>query len=228
MQLNQIHQIEGTIHVVTGLHIGAGKDDIEIGGMDNPIIKNPYSQAPYIPGSSLKGKMRSQLELVYFSDRSGVITGGPCDDPETSVCKVFGMPISKSNESAREKVGPTRIVMRDAILSEKWMEKFKKGELPMEEKNENTIDRIKGVALNPRPMERVPAGVDFDFSMTLKEMEGDNLDSHLELIWKGMHLIELDGLGGSVSRGSGQVSFENITLNKEPVEFREFKLWEAA
>ena len=226
MQLKQIHQIRGSIFLVTGLHIGAGKDNIEIGGMDNPIIKNPYSTAPYIPGSSLKGKMRSQLELVYFSDESSVKYGNPCDNPETSVCKVFGMPISKSNEEARAKVGATRIVVRDAVLSKKWLEKFVTGEVTMEEKNENTIDRVKGVATNPRPMERVPAGVSFDFSFSLKEMGDDDLAENLNLIWKGMRLIELDGLGGSISRGSGQVEFQDVLLNGKPTDFREIPLWE--
>ena len=98
----------------------------------------------------------------------------------------------------------------------------------MEEKYENQIHRLKGVAQNPRPIERVPAGVDFDFSITLKEMEGDAISDHLELIWKGLQLIELDGLGGSISRGSGQVRFSDITVNGDSVDHNEIELWEAA
>lgn len=226
MQLKKIHHIQGTINVVTGLHIGGSKDNIEIGGMDNPIIRLPLDGAPFIPGSSLKGKMRSQIELVYYADK--ISDGNPCSDPDTLVCKVFGMPISRDNEEARAGIGPTRIVVRDALLSGKWLEEFRRGQLPMEEKHENQIHRLKGVAQNPRPIERVPAGVDFVFSITLKEMEGDAFDQHLDLIWKGLKLIELDGLGGSVSRGSGQVRFSDVTLDGEPVDYQSLQLWEAA
>ena len=59
MKLVRIYTITGTIETVTGLHIGAGKDSIEIGGMDNPVIKHPHTGEHYIPGSSLKGKVRS-------------------------------------------------------------------------------------------------------------------------------------------------------------------------
>ena len=226
MQLKKIHHIQGKIIVLTGLHVGGSKDNIEIGGMDNPVIKLPLDGAPYIPGSSLKGKMRSQIELVYFSDK--ITDGNPCSDPDTLVCKVFGMPINRENEEARAKLGPTRIVVRDAVLSEEWLKKFRQGDLPMEEKHENQIHRLKGVAQHPRPIERVPAGVEFSFSITLKEMEGDAIEEHLDLIWKGLQLIELDGLGGSVSRGSGQVQFTDITHDGEPVEHQSAKLWEAA
>jgi CRISPR-associated protein Csm3 len=75
-------------------------------------------------------------------------------------------------------------------------------------------------------MERVPAGVSFDFSFSLKEMGDDDLAENLNLIWKGMRLIELDGLGGSISRGSGQVEFQDVLLNGKPTDFREIPLWE--
>ena len=62
MQLNNIIALEGTLELMTGLHIGAGSEELHIGGIDNPIVKHPYTNQPYIPGSSLKGKMRSMLE----------------------------------------------------------------------------------------------------------------------------------------------------------------------
>ena len=62
MQLTDMQVIEGDLELVTGLHIGAGNDEIRIGGIDNPVLKHPYSGQPYIPGSSLKGKVRSLLE----------------------------------------------------------------------------------------------------------------------------------------------------------------------
>src|ERR1700680_1301631 len=53
--------LEGELHCETGLHIGAGKGSLEIGGSDNPVVKDALGR-PYIPGSSLRGKIRSLLE----------------------------------------------------------------------------------------------------------------------------------------------------------------------
>jgi len=63
MQLIDITEISGTLIVKTGLRIGAGDTEMRIGGLDNPIIKHPHTLEPYIPGSSLKGKVRSLLEM---------------------------------------------------------------------------------------------------------------------------------------------------------------------
>ena len=74
MQLTHIRKLEGTITLKTGLHIGAGDTEMRIGGTDNPVVKNPLDNRPYIPGSSLKGKIRSLLEwqlgLVNISGKS--------------------------------------------------------------------------------------------------------------------------------------------------------------
>ena len=78
MQLKAINQITGQILLVTGLHIGAGNEEVHIGGIDNGVIKHPHTQQPYIPGSSLKGKMRSLLEW-----RSGVV--GESNGAPTSI-----------------------------------------------------------------------------------------------------------------------------------------------
>lgn len=115
MKLSGIKKINGKIEVVTGLHIGASNENIEIGGLDNPVIKDPLpgSNAPYIPGSSLKGKLRSLYEIKEgrFSK-----DGKPCDCAKCEVCAVFGT--SAANRPAE--LGPTRIVVRDARLSEEW------------------------------------------------------------------------------------------------------------
>ncbi|MBF0239522.1 MAG: hypothetical protein HQM12_17605 [SAR324 cluster bacterium] len=83
----------------------------------------------------------------------------------------------------------------------------------MEEKYENTIHRLKGTAEHPRPLERVPAGVEFDLSISVKVMGDETPADNLAWIWTGMNLIELDGLGGSISRGSGQVEFCDVKLD---------------
>ena len=61
-------KISTTIKLLTGLHIGGSKDNVEIGGIDTPVIKiATKDNQPYIPGSSLKGKMRCLLEQVRSS-----------------------------------------------------------------------------------------------------------------------------------------------------------------
>ncbi|WP_297499767.1 type III-A CRISPR-associated RAMP protein Csm3, partial [Thermococcus sp.] len=59
--------IRGRIKALTGLHIGSQRDVSEIGGIDNPVIKDPHTGLPYIPGSSLKGKLRSLFEVFTNS-----------------------------------------------------------------------------------------------------------------------------------------------------------------
>lgn len=222
MKLIKIRTINGRLRVVTGLHIGASNENIEIGGLDNPIIKDPLpgSKAPYIPGSSLKGKLRSLIEIKegrYVKEGKG--KGGPCNcgKKECPVCAVFGT----SAANRPEDLGPTRIVVRDAHLSKykdeknpkSWEERFREGDLPMEIKYENSINRITGVA-NPRPLERVPAGVDFDFNLTFKVFEGDS-DIYYFALLKAMKLLELDALGGAGSRGCGQIKFVDVSIDGE-------------
>ncbi len=209
MKLEKIKTVKGTIKLLTGLHIGASKDTIEIGGLDQPIVKHPVTGEPYIPGSSIKGKMRSLIELTYFPEK--VNNGKPCScgRRDCPVCVIFGTAGDKKEEA----LGPTRLIVRDAYMTKDWKERFDNGDLPMEEKYENTIDRIKGTAEHPRPLERVPTGVEFDFNFSFKVFEGDDEEALLNYVKNGMRLIELDALGGQSSRGSGQVKFESVTLD---------------
>ncbi len=228
MKLEKLRTIKGQIRVITGLHIGASNENIEIAGLDNPIIKDPLpgSNAPYIPGSSLKGKFRSLVEIKEGRFvKEGRLRGNPCDcgKRECPVCPVFGT----SAANRPEDVGPTRVVVRDAHLSIKkngdslrsWSERFKNGDLPMEIKYENAINRITGVA-NPRPLERVPAGIEFDFNIAFKVFEGDP-EEYFTTLLKAMRLLEMDALGGAGSRGCGQIKFVNIFIDdqEKPEDF---------
>ncbi len=94
-----------------------------------------------------------------------------------------------------------------------WHEKFDAGELPMEIKYENTINRITGEP-NPRPLERVPGGVEFDFNISFKVFDGDT-DVFFNTVLKGMKLLELDALGGAGSRGCGQIKFIDVAIDNE-------------
>ncbi len=220
MKLQKMIEIEGRIRVLTGLHIGAGKESMEIGGMDQPIIKNPLTGAPYVPGSSLKGKMRALLEQTLFLSRPEtkrwVIDKGQacaCGQVGCMSCTLFGT----SAKDKSKDLGPTRLIVRDAYLSREWDERFQDGKLTMEVKFENTIHRVKGVAKDPRSLERVPAGVEFELNMSLKVFEGDDERELVELVKKGLKLIELDALGGNSSRGCGQVSFQPLSIGGEQV-----------
>jgi CRISPR-associated protein Csm3 len=214
MQLNSVKNITGEIILLSGLHIGAGNAAMEIGGLDQPIIKHPLTNEPYIPGSSLKGKMRSLLELRY--KRLGP-KGNPCQCGRTDcqICPIFGVSGAQSDQSSS--MGPTRLLVRDANLTEHWEEIFSKGELPMEIKYENLINRIRGVAEHPRPLERVPAGVRFELNISLRVFDTDNEEQFLDILREGLALVQLDALGGCGSRGCGQIKFDNLTVDGSPI-----------
>ncbi len=223
MQLQSIRTLTGRIRLRSGLHIGAGKDTVEIGGLDQPVVKDPLTGAPYIPGSSLKGKMRSLLEVGVFmarnpETRDAVMHGKPCACGHRScpVCVLFGA--HKPPQDCDSDLGPSRLLVRDAMLCESDMERFKAGRLPMEIKNENTINRVNGVAEHPRPLERVPAGACFDLNIALKIYEGDAPEDLAQWLYKALKLIELDALGGGSSRGSGQVVFEELAMDGKTVD----------
>lgn len=222
--------IKGTIVVKTGLHIGAGNDKVEIGGMDNPIIRNPLTREPYIPGSSLKGKMRALLEW----DLNKVKVNGSvhsCTENDCPICRVFGSANgSKNSNQNSEKRGPTRLIMRDAILNEKWKEDLKNGKPIIEEKNENSINRITAEA-NPRPIERVVPGVEFDFELSYKIIDtGDegktDKDYFESVVKKGLKLLQNDYIGGGGSRGNGQIEFKDLKIyeNADDTEGKAFSL----
>lgn len=223
MKLINIIEITATLKLKTGLHIGAGDSEMHIGGIDNTIIKNPITQSPYIPGSSLKGKIRFLLEW-----RSGEITDGkPLNltslkqaiNPNSvkQILQLFGINSDTKNDEEQVKdIGVSRLIFWDCALNKTWEDNIREDNQPLTEtKSENTIDRITATAGNPRQTERVPAGAEFDFKLTLRQFEGDQEDL-LELILKGLRLLELDSLGGSGSRGYGKVKFENLKVaNKD-------------
>ncbi len=215
MKLTGIEEIRGIITLESGLHIGAGDMDMKIGGVDNPVIKHPHTNEPYIPGSSIKGKVRSLLEmksgLMTITDGAPVSinTLGKCDGTQKSECKkilqLFGASGSESDDN--RKLGPTRVSFADCPMSRRWLQTCVDRNLALTEvKSENSINRISGTAANPRFTERVPSDAQFDFSVTVKQMEGD--DDLVSFLLSGLKLLESDSLGGSGSRGYGRVRFE--------------------
>ncbi|RLB07162.1 MAG: type III-A CRISPR-associated RAMP protein Csm3 [Deltaproteobacteria bacterium] len=217
MKLVNMKEIKGKIILMSGLHIGAGDTEMKIGGTDNTVIKHPHTLEPYIPGSSIKGKIRSLLELR--SGLMGKTDGKPLSysdlKNEEEKVKTEGMKILKlfgtsgSDDKDAAELGPTRCSFADCLLDPEWKEKARTNHYVYTEiKPENTINRIRGTADNPRFTERVPAGAEFRFSITLKQMDTDSDDDLERLLLEGLKLLEMDALGGNGSRGYGRVRFE--------------------
>lgn len=208
MKIKTIKKITGSIEVLTGLHIGGSAETMEIGGVDNPIIKNKTNQEPYIPGSSLKGKMRSLMEwhLGKISASGDPYQNNALDCP---ISRVFGSSASKENKS-----GPTRLIVRDSFLSSESRKRFQQGLDITEIKHENSINRITAMA-NPRPIERVVPTVKFDLDIAYKIIDTDDegrLDEKYfhDVVLKALVLVENDCLGGAGSRGCGKVRFTDL------------------
>ena len=200
-------KVTSTIELLTGMHIGGSKDELKIGGIDNPVIRNPITSLPYIPGSSLKGRFRMALELKYNDVTKEPKGMGPSQNKEheSMVVKLFGSGSASSNEQ------PTRLIFRDANLS-KGSEEYAQGE----EKIEVKMDRAKlaGFQGGNRIQERIPAGAKFDFEAMIRIFDGDNENLFKQRLEEAKKIVELEFLGGSGSRGYGQVKFEDFKFEK--------------
>ncbi len=218
--------IKGTITALTGMHIGGNSIGMAIGGADKVIVRNPLTNEPYIPGSSLRGKMRSLLERARgdeaqnpeeggFHLKNGKLEAGAGSNPDTLLGKLFGVSASEANKQ------PTRLMVRDAHLtpaSKQELENAPNTDMPMTEvKTEVNIDRITSAA-NPRQFERIPAGAEFNFEMVLTLLEGDDEASFLNLIRESLELVQNDSLGGHGSRGYGAVAFSVDPLLHKTME----------
>lgn len=183
-------------------------------------IRDPATGEPYIPGSSLKGKLRSVLEKMSNRMRGSEPCG--CGMRDCKICVIFGAHKNPSAESS-----PTRIVVRDAHLSEVSRQEFhqrqERGEPTLEIKTENTINRITGTAEHPRTGERVLPGTVFDGEIILHVYEGDDGQSFADLVRQGFAIIqEASSLGASGSRGYGRVRFNG--LNPETLGLESLRL----
>ena len=220
--------LEGEIQCQTGLHIGAGKGSLEIGGADNPVVKDAFG-IPYIPGSSLRGRLRSLLEqslglavpseLVYLSKRKGQeVRIHQSDRPDDDICVLFGRNPGRVEKVSGESIEapaatPARLTVYDApLLIDSITTQMRENlddELT-EVKSENAVDRITSQA-NPRTLERVPASARFRFRMVLDVLCAEDKPL-LARVAEGLRLLEDDSLGGGGSRGSGRVNFSGLSL----------------
>lgn len=229
MQLTHIQKLTGQIELLSGLHIGSGNTEIHIGGTDNPVIKNPITQQPYIPGSSIKGKMRSLLEwhlgVVEITDGNplsfkhlGKLQGNRQAKAKDLIRLFGGAPDSNNDQTFVNEIGPSRLSFWDCSLDQSWVKDMDQKNLMLTEtKMENMIDRIRGTAEHPRNTERVPATAKFDFKLTIRVHGKENL---LDTVLQVLKLLELTGLGGSGSRGYGKIEFNDLKLDDQPIQDR--------
>ena len=216
MHRTDIHTITFVARCESGLHIGGSQDELVIGGSDNPVIKNPTTGHPYIPGSSLKGKMRAELEKqLGKSGRNGEAPCG-CAEDSCPICRLFG-----AHMNTRSTLGPSRIIVRDGRLRSGGR---------IENKTENVINRQTGAAQHPRSNERVVEGTEFDLQIVLQVFDLDSGFSYEDrsgtrhqgdaalqaIVADGLRLVQLTGMGGGTSRGSGAVSFRDFKLDGTP------------
>jgi CRISPR-associated protein Csm3 len=238
--LYQLHGkviLKGCISCVTGLHIGGSSTGVEIGGLDNPVIKDPLSDRPYIPGSSLKGKLRSLTEWRFglIAKHSKHKSYGAYESKELEferdleqyphwdgaliVGKLFGP--ASDNGDVRMRTLPSRLTVRDSQPTDETQVKWKTwlGEgIFTEVKTENALDRLTAEA-NPRPLERVPAGSAFGLTMILDVYEKPGDFELVQVLLSAMHLLEQSSLGGAGSRGSGQIKFTGLQAAWRSISF---------
>jgi CRISPR-associated protein Csm3 len=220
--------IEGDLVCETGLHIGAGKGTLEIGGADNPVVKDAFGR-PYVPGSSLRGRLRSLLEqalglavpkqLVYVSRRKGQeVRIHASDAANDEICLLFGRAPGRverveGDALSQNTITPARLTVYDAALNldsiTAPMRESLDDELT-EVKSESAIDRITSQS-QARTLERVPAGASFKLRLVLDVLCAEDKEL-IGTLMQGLVLLEDDTLGGGGSRGSGRVRFANLKL----------------
>ena len=228
------------LRILTGLHIGGSDDTMQIGGIDSAVIKREIFAnedgsinydgtgkkitEPYIPGSSLKGKVRSLLEhsfglIVEQKIKLGEKAGKPIDSNfakslDGILQKKANLIVTLFGESAgngdKSNTKITRAIFRDTFLTKESRKLYLEDKIKLsEEKAENTINRV-SVMANPRFMERVPAGVEFDFEVVLRDFQEDKNLPLSKTIELGLLLLQNDALGGGGSRGNGKIEFEKF------------------
>lgn len=188
-----------SVKVLTGLHIGAGNDTVQIGGVDSAVMKDPVSKLPYIPGSSLKGKLRCLLE-----------TEGGYAEMHPTTNTLFGPSNDFLKKNKDYAPSPTRFIFRDLFIEkpDAWLS----GEIATEVKTEIKIDRTKGSAQDGalRSIERVPPGTVFTGNVLVRYTDENDLAASKQVLDAAVSLLATDALGGSGSRGYGAVE---VTLS---------------
>lgn len=233
--------VSGVVTSLTGMHIGGNSTEMSIGGADKIVIRDPLTNRPYIPGSSLRGKMRSLMERMRgemtikmdsgalvrsiddlakpLAEGERIKSAGPSTAPGAKSSRLFGVAIDQQKNVAPEDIIPQRLLVRDAKLRN-WeeLERAKNTDMPMTEvKTEVAIDRITSQA-NPRQIERVPAGAQFEFEFVLNLYGDDREEEYVDMLFECMQMVQDDYLGGHGSRGYGRIKFQVDKLARKSVE----------
>lgn len=195
-------QITGVLETKTGMHIGGSTAFSAIGAVDSPVIKDVITNKPMIPGSSLKGKMRTVLAKKYNKN----LCANP-DDDDVCITRVFG----SAKKDKAGKVKPSKILISDMFMINEEEIRNRGLQSFTEVKFENNISRTTAVAM-PRQIERAIKGLKFEMDIIYEVINGEesNIISDFELIADALKMLEYDYLGGNGSRGYGKVSFSNL------------------
>lgn len=194
-------KINSELEILTGLHIGGNSAFAAIGAVDSPVVRDSLTMEPIIPGSSLKGKIRSLLSKKYNQN----IVNNPNEDDQR-ILRLFG----KANDGNAKAI-PSRLLFFDVFTINKTELEERGIQSLTEVKFENNINRITSKA-TPRQIERVIKGTKFDFNIVYDVLNIDELKEDLSLLYDGIQLLEEDYLGGSGTRGYGRVKFNNFHI----------------
>ncbi|MDO5725883.1 MAG: type III-A CRISPR-associated RAMP protein Csm3 [Tissierellia bacterium] len=198
-------EITGIIRVETGMHIGGEGEFSAIGAIDSPVMRDKLTDLPYIPGSSFKGKMRYLLQNKYGDNE--IKLNATHNDDDYRILRLFGSSNNKGDEVPKK----SRLYFSDSFLSNKEEFENKGIDSVTEVKAENTINRFTAVA-NPRQIERVIRGSEFEFSIIYNVQDEEEIIEDIEILKDGFKLLSYDYLGGHGSRGYGRVKFKNLKL----------------
>ena len=212
----KIYKVTFDLELMTGLHIGGSSDTFDIGGADSTVIKNPLTHEPYIPGSSIKGKLRSLLTQKYgkFNEKEKDIVFE--DDKEGKTMRNLFEPVDYGDDS----IQVSKAIFRDALLTDESranLEKHLGSGVYTEIKAENKISLLKGKAESPRFIERVPAGAVFGGEILLQVFDEDNEEYFKAKLKEAINMLELNYLGAGGTRGYGKVKVD-IKENFEEVK----------
>lgn len=192
-------QITGILEVVTGIHIGGSSAFAAIGAVDSPVIRDAGTNLPMIPGSSLKGKIRTLLARQYNHSQMNI----PDEDAEC-IIRLFG-----SAKKVDGVIPRGRLLFTDMILNNRE-ELYAKGVQGLTEvKFENSINRLTAVA-NPRQIERVIRGSKFPLDLIYEVTDEEGVVEDFKILAEGFKLLQYDYLGGNGSRGYGKVKFYDL------------------
>lgn len=193
-------EIRGYIKLMTGMHIGGSSEFSAIGAVDSPVIRDARLNLPMIPGSSLKGKMRTLLAKQYNTNIATVPNG---DDDR--LLRLFG-------SSEKGKIKHSRVLISDMFIANANQLRNQGVQSLTEVKFENTINRATAVA-NPRQIERAIRGSMFKLGIIYEAENFNEIQDDIETLAQGMKLLQYDYLGGNGSRGYGKIQFTDISAN---------------